>query len=92
MAIKNASHPLSDGSLAIAIKEYGTIDICVLEGKIECVKTDRPAQVEWEPSVATRVIFGHLPSTWVTDIPEMARPFINEWFPLPLCWLPQNYV
>ncbi len=92
LTLKNAQHSLYEGSLSIGIKDYGTLYIRVANGTVECRKTNLHPDIEWDPLTATRVLLGHFPAAFSTEIPESLKALIESWFPLPLCWLVQNYV
>lgn len=90
--VKNESCNLLNGSLLIGIKDYGTLKITVQNKEVECKKSDDLPDVEWDTFIATRMIFGHIPAAYVEEIPDEIERLLKSWFPLPLCWLIQNYV
>jgi hypothetical protein len=92
LAVKNAQNRLADGTLCIGIREYGNLKISVCGEKATCESTPERADMECDPLTAMRVLFGNIPSAYETAIPRYIEPLTTSWFPLPLSWLPQNYV
>ena len=70
----------------------GTLKITVQNKEVECKKSDDLPDVEWDIFIATRMIFGHISAAYVEEIPDEIERLLKSWFPLPLCWLIQNYV
>jgi predicted acetyltransferase len=92
LLVKSRQQRLQDGALTVEIKGDDKLGIQVHKGTATCrISTDR-ADVEWDPCTATRVLFGHVPPSCVTAIPEPAELLIASWFPLPLSWLLANHV
>lgn len=92
LKIKNTQHPLRDGSLVIGIDGYGAIYISVKPGTIECGKTTAKPDLELDTFYAMRILLGHFPAVFVKKMPQGVRELAEDWFPLPLSWLIQNYV
>lgn len=92
LAVKNSEDQLRDGAITVGIKGYGAVHISIRNGITSCVKTSLPPDVELEPSIAAQVLFNYYPTNMVTVLPDKIKPLIRDWFPLPLCLLPQNYV
>lgn len=92
MQLKQQMEPLMAGSMKLGIEGYGTLLITVEAGKVSCSKTEMEAQVVLDPKTASRVLFGHIPSWFVTELPAEVKELADCWFPLPLCWLIQNHV
>lgn len=90
--VRSAWRPLREGSLSVGIQGYGTIRFTVQGKAASCEKTSARPDVEWDPFTAIRILFGHAPARWVAEVPEAIRSIVEDWFPLPLSWLPQNYV
>ena len=79
---------LAQGSVTVAIKDYGKIKIFVSENDCGCVKFDGKCDFELSKPDATRFIFGMHPPVSVTE-PNL---FAKANFPLPLSWNTQNRV
>ncbi|MBS7316232.1 MAG: GNAT family N-acetyltransferase [Clostridiaceae bacterium] len=92
LRIKNEMQPLSDGSLAIGIDGYGTLEIHVAGGQVECLHSTAAPDVQLDPFTAMRILFGQFPAVFVRDLPGSVQNLAASWFPLPLCWLPQDYL
>lgn len=92
LEVKMQMAPLIPGNLRIGIEDYGTLDITVEDGKVTCRKTDLEADVNLDAFTASRVMFGHCPIQYVTDIASRKKMLMDTWFPLPLCWMIQNHV
>ena len=94
MKVKSQIESVAEGSLRIGIKDYGTLEITVKNKEISCVKIDQKADIELDTFMAGRVVFGHVPVKYITNmvLPENKMTLIENWFPLPLCWLIQNHV
>jgi hypothetical protein len=92
LRVKGEQHRLADGALCIAIRKYGNVQISVCGKNITCESTSGRADAEWDSLTAARVLFGNVPPACVSAIPPSVEPLAASWFPLPLSWLPQNYV
>ena len=79
---------LAQGSVTVAIKDYGKIKIFANENDCGCVKFDGECDFELSKPDATRFIFGMHPPVSVTE-PNL---FAKANFPLPLSWNTQNRV
>lgn len=94
LEMKNEKSTLLDGTLCLEVKEYGTLHIEVNKGEVRCRKTEEKADQVLDEFTACRVLFGHCPMHYVTDVQlnTEKRILLENWFPLPLCWLIQNHV
>lgn len=92
LTAKNQQECLPDGKLLLGIEEYGTLEICVKNGEVDCKKTEEAAEVVLGSFAAMRTVFGKFPVHFVADIPVHAKQIMNAWFPLPLCWMVQDHV
>ena len=92
LPLKNSHYLLADGTVRIGISGYGTVSVCVSGGTVTCHKTDLQPDVTWDSLTATRILLGHFPANYHTEIPAALRTQVQSWFPLPLSWLEQNYV
>ena len=90
--IKSRDHRLLNGSLLLGIKDYGTFMIRVDGEEVSCKRAAGSPDIEWDSFTASRILFGHMPISLVEEIPQTIRQLAESWFPLPLCWLIQNYV
>ena len=79
---------LAQGSVTVAIKDYGKIKIFANENDCGGVKFDGECDFELSKPDATRFIFGMHPPVSVTE-PNL---FAKANFPLPLSWNTQNRV
>ena len=92
LMIKSRDHRLLNGSLLLGIKDYGTFMIRVYGEEVSCKRAAGSPDIEWDSFTASRILFGHMPISLVEEIPQTIRQLAESWFPLPLCWLIQNYV
>ncbi len=92
LKLKGTRYSLADGTARIGITGYGTLQICVSNGVVECHRADVTPDVEWDSLTATRALLGHISTEYVAEIPAVIQNQILSWFPLPLSWLVQNYV
>ena len=92
LSVKGKQQQLMDGSLCIGIMGYGNLHLEVCGNSVNCELTTAQADVQWDALIATRMMFGHVPPSIITSIPKPIQPVLASWFPLPLSWLPQNYV
>ncbi len=60
--------------------------------EVSCKRAAGSPDIEWDSFTASRILFGHMPISLVEEIPQTIRQLAESWFPLPLCWLIQNYV
>jgi predicted N-acetyltransferase YhbS len=92
LSVKCAQGGLAEGELVVGIEGHTSLRISVRGDTAACETTTERPDVSWDPLFATRVLFGNIPSAYVGEIPRRVEPLIASWFPLPLGWLPQNYV
>jgi predicted acetyltransferase len=92
LLVKSRQQRLQDGTLCVGIKGYDKIGVQVHNGTATCQRSTDRADVEWDPFTATRILFGHVPPSGVTVIPDFYGPLVASWFPLPLSWLPADHV
>jgi predicted N-acetyltransferase YhbS len=92
LSVKCAQGGLAEGELVVGIEGHASLRISVRGDKAACEATTEHPDVSWDPFVATRVLFGNIPSACVGEMPRRVEPLIASWFPLPLGWLPQNSV
>ncbi len=85
LRVRAASTPLPDGKVALGIQGYGTLEIDVTSGSVECRQARETAPVTWDAFTAMRVFFGPgLPES-VVEIPKSLAA-LHSWCPLPLGW------
>lgn len=82
LKLKQSLSPLPEGELLIEIQGFGTLRLSVKDGLAECKYVQEKAQLSLDSMDAARLLFGHLPSSLIADLP----PHAEAWLPLPLSW------
>ena len=90
LVVKSGYTRLVDGETDIHIKDYGTVRIKVKDNITSCEKTPGKANLVCDNLTSVKLIFGPTSPVFVAKLPEKESIFLNSWFPLPLCWLPQD--
>lgn len=85
-------HALPEGMMRLGIQGVGCLEICVSGDAVTCRRTDATPELELDACMATRILLGHVPAAMCIALPKALEPLFRGWFPLPLSWLPQNYV
>lgn len=91
-AVRSGFSRLADGEVNIGIKNYGITRICVKDGLAVCEQVKGKADVLVDAFTAMRLMFGPLSPDNAAELPDHLFPLFSSWFPLPLCWLPQDSV
>jgi len=83
---------LANGEVKIGIEGYGIVKIIVNDGVIDCRLINEDADFTVDKYIASRIILGPLPVFVSSLVPFKLHPVLASWFPLPLCWFPQDNI
>ena len=88
MKLKAAYTNMPVGEFVLGIEDYG--NLCLYsDGKTVGARlTEKCAKVTLDKLTATRFLFGHIPASFIADVPD----FVSAWLPLPLFWNLQDRV
>ena len=84
MKAKSSYTYLPDGELNIEIKNYGTLNLTMMNNIATCCKSQETPDISLDTFSAARLLFGHGNPTYVTTLPQHKTATILAWFPLPL--------
>jgi predicted acetyltransferase len=89
-AVKSGFSGLADGEAKIGIRNYGVIRICVKDGFATVEKVDNNPDLLCDEFTALRLFCGPMSPEYITELPNRLLKVFSSWFPLPLCWYPQD--
>jgi hypothetical protein len=92
LTLKSSYTLLADGEIKLGIKDYGTVKISVGNGKASCSLVNDEPDFMLDKYIATRFILGPMPAFVSYMVPRKLHPILASWFPLPMCWFPQDNV
>ena len=92
LKLRAADVRLPEGGFTLEIAGWGGLRLEVSDSGTTCERTNAAPDVRLSTHTAAQLLFGPMPFFLLTQLPERIQPLAASWFPLPLCWLRQNYV
>ena len=92
LTLKSGYTLLANGEINLGIENYGTVNITVKDGIAKCRLVEDGADFILDKYVASRIVLGPLPAFVSSLVPLKLHPVLSSWFPLPLCWFPQDNI
>jgi len=86
LAIQARQTRLPPGRVVIGIEDYGSLVLEVEQSHGRCRRSDEPGATQVDPLTATRLLFGPMPPSAVTRLPDDVSACLAAWLPLPMSW------